>query len=35
MNSNQTGQNYDALVFGDVAAGFVHRSNNGDGFTAL
>ena len=23
--SNQTGQNYDALVFGDVASGFVHR----------
>ena len=23
--SNQTGQNYDALVFGDVAVGFVHR----------
>ena len=23
--SNQTGQNYDALVFGDVATGFVHR----------
>ena len=23
--SDQTGQNYDALVFGDVASGFVHR----------
>jgi len=23
--SNQTGQNYDAIVFGDVASGFVHR----------
>ena len=23
--SNQTAQNYDALVFGDVAAGFIHR----------
>jgi len=23
--SNQTGQNYDALIYGDVAAGFVHR----------
>ena len=23
--SNQTGQNYDALVFGDVASSFVHR----------
>ena len=22
--SNQTGQNYDALIFGDVASGFVH-----------
>ena len=25
MVSNQTGQNYDALVLGDVASGFVHR----------
>ena len=25
--SNQTGQNYDTLVFGDVVAGFVHRPN--------
>ena len=24
--SNQTAQNYDALVFGDVATGFVHRA---------
>jgi len=24
LSSNQTGQNYDALVFGDVASGFVH-----------
>ena len=23
--TNQTGQNYDALVFGDVATTFVHR----------
>src|SRR5205814_8903832 len=23
--SDQTGQNYDALIFGDVAAGYVHR----------
>ena len=23
--SDQTGQNYDTLVFGDVATGFVHR----------
>jgi len=23
--TDQTGQNYDALIFGDVAAGFVHR----------
>ena len=23
--SDQTGQNYDALVFGDVASSFVHR----------
>ena len=23
--SNQTAQNYDALIFGDVASGFVHR----------
>jgi hypothetical protein len=22
--SDQTGQNYDALIFGDVASGFVH-----------
>ena len=26
--SDQTGQNYDALVFGDVAASFVHRPEN-------
>ena len=25
IGSDQTGQNYDALVFGDVASGFVHR----------
>ncbi len=25
--SNQTSQNYDVLVFGDVASGFVHRSD--------
>ena len=25
VGSNQTGQNYDTLVFGDVASGFVHR----------
>jgi hypothetical protein len=25
VSSNQTGQNYDALIFGDVAPGFVHR----------
>ena len=25
VTSNQTAQNYDALVFGDVACGFVHR----------
>ena len=24
MVSDQTGQNYDALIFGDVASGFVH-----------
>ena len=24
LTSNQTGQNYNALVFGDVASGFVH-----------
>ena len=24
--SNQTGQNYDALVFGDVTSGFVERA---------
>ena len=24
LTSNQTGQNYDTLVFGDVASGFVH-----------
>src|SRR5205814_8351779 len=23
--SDQTGQNYDALIFGDVASGYVHR----------
>jgi hypothetical protein len=27
--SNQTGQNYDALVFGDVASGFVYRPGGG------
>ena len=27
--SNQTGQNYDALVFGDVASAFVHRPEGG------
>ena len=37
--SNQTAQNYDALVFGDVAFGFVHRAGGpsesaaGDGMT--
>ena len=30
--SDQTGQNYDALVFGDVAASFVHRPG-GTGIT--
>jgi hypothetical protein len=25
IGSNQTGQNYSALIFGDVASGFVHR----------
>ena len=30
--SNQTAQNYDALVFGDIATSFVHRSNGEDGF---
>ena len=24
LTSNQTGQNYNALIFGDVASGFVH-----------
>ena len=28
ITSDQTAQNYDALVFGDVAAGFVHRPGN-------
>ena len=38
--SNQTGQNYDTLVFGDVATGFVHRPEGpsqaaaGDGTSA-
>jgi hypothetical protein len=26
--SNQTGQNYNALIFGAVASGFVHRPEN-------
>ena len=34
LTSNQTGQNYDALVFGDVASGFVHRPEGGDGMGA-
>ena len=25
VTSNQAGQNFDALIFGDVASGFVHR----------
>ena len=29
ISTNQTGQNYDALVFGDVASGFVHRPTDG------
>ena len=29
--SNQTGQNYDTLVFGDVATGFVHRPEGPEG----
>ena len=28
VSSDQTGQNYDALVFGDVASSFVHRPGN-------
>jgi hypothetical protein len=33
--SDQTGQNYDTLVFGDVATGFVHRpEGGGEGTTA-
>ena len=28
--SNQIGQNFDALVLGDVASGFVHRPDSGD-----
>jgi hypothetical protein len=38
--TDQTGQNYDALVFGDVASGFVHRPEGpsqdaaGDGTSA-
>ena len=28
--TDQVGQNFDALVFGDVAAGFVHRPGEGD-----
>jgi hypothetical protein len=32
--SNQTGQNYDALVFGDVATGFIHRPEGGPPETA-
>ncbi len=28
--SDQTGQNYDVLVFGDVASGFVHRPTGGE-----
>jgi hypothetical protein len=27
--TNQTGQNFDALLFGDVASGFVHRPGGG------
>ena len=27
MSGDQTGQNYDALVFGDVASSFVHRAS--------
>jgi hypothetical protein len=29
--SDQTGQNYDTLVFGDVASGYVHRPEGGGG----
>ena len=29
ITSNQTGQNYDAIVFGDVVGSFVHRPEGG------
>lgn len=29
LTSNQTGQDYDAMVIGDVASGFVHRPDGG------
>ena len=40
VGNNQTGQNYDTLIFGDVASGFVHRPDGpsqtatGDGRSA-
>ena len=32
--TNQTAQNYNALIFGDVASSFVHRPQAGDGLSA-
>ena len=33
--ANQIGQNYDALIFGDVASGFVHRPEGGNDTNAV
>ena len=35
LTGNQTAQNYDALIFGDVASGFVHRPEGGNDTNAV